>query len=113
MVVLGESLYRTAMIYSSMATKEYALDLIKNQYKKGERICLIIWSKEDVLTRAKERGIKITIPDAEEIIDEMEHRHDASIGVCWETIDTYLNNIEQKLMEEDEAKRQKERVNFT
>jgi len=96
-----------------MATKEYALDLIKNQYKAKEHICLIIWSKEDVLERAKERGIKITIPDAETIIDEMEQRHDASIGVCWDTIDCYLDDIEQKLMEKDEANRRKEKVDFT
>jgi hypothetical protein len=96
-----------------MTTGKWALDFIKGQYKPTEHICLIIWCVEDVIHRAEERGLQVTKQQTEEIIDEMEHRHDATIGVSWDTIDTYLNDIEREQMEKEEEKRRKEQVVFT
>jgi hypothetical protein len=96
-----------------MTTREDAIKHIQNYNKPNEHICLIIWNVEDVLGRAKDRGMKITKNEAEEIIDIMEHRHDATIGVTWDTIDCYLGDLDDKRQEEEKAKNGAEKVSFT
>jgi hypothetical protein len=59
-------------------------------YKPNDVIALIVWGVEDVKERAKERKIKITTAEAKEIVERLEEKHDASIGVSWNTIDCYL-----------------------
>lgn len=75
-----------------------------------EHVCVIIWSVEDVLERANERGMKISKGEAEDIIEEMEHRHDATIGINWDTIDSYLGDLDDKRREEAEAKRKEKKA---
>lgn len=83
----------------------------------NEHVCVIIWSVGDVIDRARERGVKVSQSEAEDIIEEMEHRHDATIGINWDTIDCYLGDLDDKRKEEAEAKRKekkaKQKVVFT
>ena len=53
----------------------------------------IIWSTEDVLHQAEGKGIKITEDEANEILLHMERKHDATIGISWETIDCHLDDL--------------------
>ena len=53
----------------------------------------IIWSTEDVLHQAKEKGVKLTEDEANEILLHMERKHDATIGISWETIDCHLDDL--------------------
>jgi len=53
---------------------------------------MAIWTEEDVLGMAKERGIVLTKEKAGEILDRIDHKQDASIGISWDTIDAYLND---------------------
>jgi hypothetical protein len=53
----------------------------------------IIWSTEDVLHQAKQKGVKLTEDEANEILLEMERKHDADIGINWETIDDYIESL--------------------
>jgi hypothetical protein len=53
----------------------------------------IIWSTEDVLHQAKQKGVKLTEDEANEILLEMERKHDADIGINWETIDDYIEGL--------------------
>ena len=53
----------------------------------------IIWSTEDVLHQAKEKGVKLTEDEANEILLHMERKHDADIGISWGTIDVYIDDL--------------------
>ena len=53
----------------------------------------ITWSTEDVLHQAKEKGVKLTEDEANEILLHMERKHDADIGISWGTIDDYIEGL--------------------
>ena len=53
----------------------------------------IIWSTEDVLHQAKEKGVKLTEDEANQILLQMERKHDADIGISWGTIDDYIDDL--------------------
>lgn len=53
----------------------------------------IIWSTEDVLHQAKEKGVNLTEDEANEILLQMERKHDADIGITWTTIDVYIDDL--------------------
>ena len=51
------------------------------------------WSTEDVLHQAKEKGVTLTEDEANEILLQMERKHDADIGISWTTIDVYIDDL--------------------
>jgi len=64
------------------------------KYDENEEIAVAIWSEVDVLERAKEREIAITREQAKSIIDLIHRKQDASLGISWDTIDCYLDELE-------------------
>lgn len=61
----------------------------------------IIWTTDDVFMMADELGIELNENEAEEILELIYNNHDASIGICWDVIDSY---IEQYQTERQETK---------
>ena len=53
----------------------------------------IIWSTEDVLHQAKQKDVKLTEDEANEILLQMERKHDADIGISWQTINDYIDDL--------------------
>ena len=53
----------------------------------------IIWSTEDVLHQAKQKDVKLTEDEANQILLQMERKHDADIGISWGTIDVYIDDL--------------------
>jgi ABC-type Zn uptake system ZnuABC Zn-binding protein ZnuA len=53
---------------------------------------LIEWGVEDVYEKGKEKDLQISEEDARELLSDMAHKHDASIGINWDVIDAYLDN---------------------
>jgi hypothetical protein len=76
-----------------MPTVEDVINHLKS-YNPKEHIAVAVWSEEDVLERAKERTMKITKEEARDIIDRIDRRQDATIGITWDTIDYYLDELE-------------------
>jgi len=60
-----------------------------------EHVAIAIWCEDDVLGRAKEKGIKCSREQAQDILDQMDRRQDCSLGISWDTIDCYLWDLEQ------------------
>lgn len=56
-----------------------------------EKTISIKWSTVDVKERAKELRKRISQKDAETILDNIERKHDASIGVNWDVIDAHID----------------------
>lgn len=67
-----------------------------NARDPNEVVAVAIWCVEDVLARAEERGIKISKEQAEEILDEIDRKQDASLGISWDTIDAYLDDFKKR-----------------
>ncbi len=57
-------------------------------------VAVAIWQREDVFDMAKRLDIEITEEQADEILDEMDHRQDAEVGISWDTIEFYLQDPE-------------------
>jgi hypothetical protein len=75
-----------------MPTIEGAVEHLRSLGEPTDIVAMAIWTEEDVLGMAKERGIVLTKEQAGEILDRMDHKQDASIGISWDTIDAYLND---------------------
>ena len=57
------------------------------QYKKES----IKWSWEDIYETAKEKGYKCSKKKAQKILECMIRKHDASLGITWDTIECWLD----------------------
>lgn len=56
----------------------------------------IRWSTEDVLMQADNMNIELTEEQADDILDNIEHHHDACVGINWDVIEFHIDNyIEQ------------------
>ena len=53
----------------------------------------ITWHTDDVFAVAKEENINITEQQAIEILQNIKHQHDASIGINWDVIRCHLNML--------------------
>ena len=60
----------------------------------------IIWTSDDVLMRADEIGVELTEHEADNILDDLYQYHDASIGICWDVIASYIYQYESEREEE-------------
>lgn len=46
----------------------------------------ISWGTDDVLGKAEEMEVEISMEEANEILDIIERQHDATIGINWDVI---------------------------
>ena len=67
------------------------------KYDENEEIAVAIWSEVDVLERAKEREMTITKEQAKTIIDRIHRKQDATLGISWDTIDCYLDDLKTEI----------------
>lgn len=66
--------------------------LIEDYYSDTDRIA-ILWGKDDVVHRAKEIEVEITDDDALDVLQRLENDHDCNIGITWDVIDCYINDL--------------------
>ncbi len=59
-------------------------------------VAMALWSREDIHQEAKELGIKCSNKEADEILDEMDRKHDATMGISWTTIDHFLEELDYR-----------------
>ena len=53
----------------------------------------IIWTTEDVLTESENIDTEISEKEAQEILGILDRKHDASIGISWDTISCHIDEI--------------------
>jgi len=49
----------------------------------------ISWNVEDILSLDD----TLTIAECIEVLDMAEHSHDANYGICWDTLQTYIDIV--------------------
>jgi hypothetical protein len=57
----------------------------------NQHIAVAIWCEDDVLELAREKGIKCSRTRAREIIDVVDRKQDATLGITWDTLSVYLD----------------------
>lgn len=57
------------------------------QYKRES----VKWSWEDVIGMAENSGIEMTQQQAQEVLEEMIRKRDASIGINWDVVAVYVH----------------------
>jgi len=54
----------------------------------------LIWSAEDIIQCAKDyNDIDLTKEQVSDVLSTILHRHDASMGVSWDVIEVYIDDI--------------------
>lgn len=74
---------------NTMSTIQEVIERLR--FFKKKRIAVAIWCEDDVLELAREKGIKCSRKRAREIIDEVDRKQDATMGITWDTIGVYLD----------------------
>ncbi|KKU23310.1 MAG: hypothetical protein UX36_C0006G0006 [Microgenomates group bacterium GW2011_GWC1_46_15] len=65
----------------------------------------ITWTVDDIIVRAKDQGfVRVTRPQARDILEYLERTHDCNAGITWALIDMCINN--KTLWVEDECHKQ-------
>jgi len=77
-----------------MPTVKEAMTRLEGNGK--QHVAVAIWNEDDVLGRARERGIEISRQDAAKIIDEIDRKQDCDLGISWTTIDCYLEEYGER-----------------
>ena len=64
---------------------------VREKLNSGE-IIFSEWSYKDVLIKAEEMSTTLTKEQAMEILSNVEHKHDASLGINWDVIQAHIEN---------------------
>jgi len=60
--------------------------MIKRDEKGYAKEIHIIWSAADVIETAREMGMKLSAQQISNVLEILEHKHDAQLGISWDTI---------------------------
>jgi len=63
---------------------------------KGSKTIAIKWSTEDVLWQAEQLDLELTEDQADDILESLENKHDASVGINWDVISYYIEDYLRK-----------------
>lgn len=69
----------------------------KARIERQDAIALV-WSWEDVLYKAAEKGHRLSRKACAEIISEVGRKHDCELGVTWLTLDIYIDEAVSEIM---------------
>lgn len=78
---------------NSMSTVRELIEMLGKTYDLDEHVATSIWSAVDVKAQIKDYKREISLTDAEinEIIEAMDHGHNACVGINWDVIDCHIN----------------------
>lgn len=71
------------------------IDRLNRLYQPDEHIAVAIWCEDDVIERAQERNMTVTREEAREILSTIDSKQDCSIGINWDVLDVYIDELER------------------
>ena len=74
-----------------MATKAELIEIVKG-LDESQSYAAPIWCTNDVIDKAKEMRRRISKATANDIIHQIHRRHDASMGITWDTLESYIDD---------------------
>ena len=79
-----------------MTTVKKLVEHLQKAFKPEDVLAVAIWQADDVISRAREQNKTISKEQAEEIIDRIDRKQDASLGITWDTIDCYVDDLDEQ-----------------
>lgn len=58
-----------------------------------EHVAVAIWSDEDVIDAATRLEVTLTPEEVEEVLDLVDRKWDATVGINWDVIDYYILEV--------------------
>ena len=74
---------------------------LKEEFINGDAIA-VIWTTEDVFTESENIDTEISEEEAQKILEILDRKHDASIGISWDTISCHIDEIIHDRIEKGE-----------
>lgn len=62
-------------------------------YDPKSHCAMHLWLTDDVFDKAKEMGVDMDQDKADEIIDDVHNHIDCTLGITWDTIECYIDNV--------------------
>jgi hypothetical protein len=59
-------------------------------------VAMALWVREDVIGKAKAMGYTLTNEAADDILDEIDRKQDAELGISWTTLECYIEDYQKK-----------------
>ena len=84
-----KELKEAGLVMSGKTTEDYK----KVLEKYWENRIAVVWQAEDVVAKAKEKGIDINDEQVCEVLETVLIEHDASLGICWDNIDIAIDDV--------------------
>jgi len=85
-------MFNDNMSFADMASLPYQSHCF--DIKDGHiQCCKVIWGRDDVIATAKNAGYELTDDEIDEVLYCLIDRHDADVGVSWETIDFWIEEV--------------------
>jgi hypothetical protein len=76
-----------------MPTVKDVIKSLLDQYSLDDVVAVSIWTREDVLSRAKEIRYRLTKDQVDEVLEEVNRKHDASQGINWDVLGCHIENV--------------------
>jgi hypothetical protein len=90
------------LVKAGLITEEQSIEAQKALQKEWDDKIAIVWSREDILTHAKDSEIILDDEAAGEILDSLLDNHDCVYGITWDTIYSYVS--EDRYAEESKVR---------
>ena len=58
------------------------------------------WRVDDVRDRAGVLGVDLSLDEQRQVLQRIERGHDATIGICWDVVDTHIENFVRERSED-------------
>lgn len=71
----------------------------------------IVWDADDIIDRAADThpDLEVSYEEAIDIIEQMKRRHDCNLGITWDTIDYYIEELQVQKEQDDEDEKEQTR----
>jgi len=79
-----------AMVKNMIVKEEQRENIKAVMYEASKDMIFSTWSVDDIIDKAEMRNKRVSRKSARAILDNLEDRFDASIGINWDVIDEYI-----------------------
>ena len=88
-----------------MPTVKETIEHLQQYYKSEDVIAYDLWQVDDVKAKAHEMRKRVTKKQAQEMLEEIHHHADATIGITWDTIENEIESFGSKIQSCEDCNR--------
>jgi hypothetical protein len=69
------------------------IEHLQTHFKPDDVIAHAIWQVDDVQMRAEALSVELSDQEAVDVVENIDRRHDAEIGINWDVLDCHIEGI--------------------